>query len=106
MADSKKLIGLKVKEIREKHNYTQEYFAETININTSSLSNIETGKSYPSMQTLLNIIEKFDVKPQEIFDFAYLNDDINLENEMIQIIKSQSYDKKQILYRIIKQFAL
>ena len=106
MADSKKLVGLKVKEIREKHNYTQEYFAEVISINTSSLSNIETGKSYPSMQTLLNIIEKFDVKPQEIFDFSYLDDEINLESEMIEIIKHQPYEKKQILYRIIKQFAL
>lgn len=106
MEDKKKLVGKKIKEIRTKLYITQEAFAESIGLETSSLSNIETGKSYPSMQTLLNIIEKFDVKPQEFFDFAYLDEDINLENEMIEIIKKQPYDKKQIMYKIIKQFEI
>ena len=105
MSDKKKLIGRKIREIRDKNGFTQEYFSELINLDPSSLSNIENGKGYPSMQTFLNIMEKFDIKPQEIFDYNYFETGENLENEMIEIIKNQPYDKKQILYKIIKQFA-
>ena len=99
-------MGQKIKEIRKRLNATQEYFSEIIDIDTSTLSNIERGLSYPSMTTLLNIIGKFNVKPEEFFDCEYLNTAENLENEMIEIIKKQPYDRKQILYRIIKQFAI
>ncbi len=106
MVDNKLLIGKKIKEIRAKNKITQEAFSEMIGLETSSLSNIETGKSYPSMQTLINIIEKFNINPQYIFDYSYLDSAENIEQEMIDIIKNQPYDKKQILYRIIKQFAV
>ncbi|MBR1424430.1 helix-turn-helix transcriptional regulator [bacterium] len=106
MSDSKVLVGKKIKEIRAKLQITQEAFSEMIGIETSSLSNIETGKSFPSMQTLINIVEKFSVDPQDFFNYSYLNTSQNLENEMIEIIKNQSYERKQILYRIIKQFAV
>lgn len=104
MTDKKKLIGKKIKEIRDTRNLTQEYFSELINVDTSTLSNIENGKGYPSMQTLLNIMEKFSIEPQEIFDFEYFNSDEILENEIIDKIKSLPYEKKQLLFRIVKQF--
>ncbi len=106
MVDNKLLIGKKIKEIRAKYKITQDAFSEMIGLETSSLSNIETGKSYPSMQTMLNIMDKFNINPNDFFNFAYLDKDENLEKEMIEIIQNQPYDKKQILYRIIKQFAL
>lgn len=102
----KELLGRKIREIRKKHNATQEYFSEAINIDISTLSNIERGLSFPSMTTLLNIIEKFNVSPNYLFDFSHFDEEKNLEDEMIDIIKTQPYDKKQILYRIIKQFAI
>ncbi len=104
--DNKLLIGKKIKEIRAKNKITQEAFSAMIGLKTSSLSNIETGKSYPSLPTLLNIIEKFKIKPDDLLFYDYLNDDQDIEKEMIDIIKKQPYEKKQILYRIIKQFAL
>lgn len=104
MKDDKLLIGKKIKRVRAARKITQESFSEMIGLEPSSLSNIETGKSYPSMQTILNIINKFGIKPQELFDYDYFNDESMLEAEIIEIIKRQSYDKKQILYRIIKSF--
>lgn len=106
MKDNKILLGQKIKEIRKKYKYTQEAFSELIGIETSSLSNIETGKSYPSMLTVLNIIDKLRIKPQELFDFEYFQSSQNLEDEMIEIIKKLSQTKKQILYRIVKSFDL
>jgi transcriptional regulator with XRE-family HTH domain len=104
MQDDKILLGKKFKEIRAKRKITQESFSEMIGLEPSSLSNIETGKSFPSMQTILNLIKEFNIEPQELFNYTYLSDDKILESEIIEIIKRQSSDKKQILYRIIKAF--
>lgn len=104
MDNDKFLIGKKIKEIRKKNNLTQENFCEQIGIEPSSLSNIENGKSFPSMQTVLRIMEKLGATPADFFDFEYLKDEKVLESEMFEIIRNLSYDKKQIIYRIIKQF--
>lgn len=61
----KLLIGKKIKEIRKKYNLTQENFCEQIGIEPSSLSNIENGKSFPSMLTVLRIMEKLGASPED-----------------------------------------
>ena len=44
-------IGQKVKELREKRNYTQEYMAEQLGITQGSYSKIEQNKSNPPNAT-------------------------------------------------------
>lgn len=104
MIDNRYKIGKKIREIRKKAGLTQEIFSEKINIEPSSLSNIENGKSYPSMQTVLKVMEEFSVSPEKFFDFEYLIKEEELENEIIEIIKKQPLDKKRIMYKLIKQF--
>lgn len=102
MTEEKVLIGKKIKEIRNNSGYTQEIFSEMIGLEPSSLSNIETGKSFPSMQTLLNIMNRFKIKPEEIFNYDYLKNEDDLETDILEIIKNLPYDRKQIAYKIIK----
>lgn len=104
MADNRYKIGQKIKEIRKKTGTTQEVFSEKINIEPSSLSNIENGKSYPSMQTVLRIMDEFNIPPEKFFDFDYLVTGDELDKQIIDIIKSQPLNVKRIMYRIIKQF--
>lgn len=98
------LLGEKIKEIRKKHKLTQERFSEQIGIEPPSLSNIENGKSYPSMGTVLKIMEEFNASPDEFFNYEYLKIENDLEEEIFCIVKHMPYEKKQIIYRIIKQF--
>lgn len=102
--DKKKLFGLKIKEVRKKSGLTQEKFCEQIGIEPTSLSNIENGKSFPSMQTILTIFKVFSVLPQDFFEVDYLQKSEKLEEEIINIIKKQPSERKKILYRIIKSF--
>ena len=106
MNNDKPLIGKKIKEIRKKNNLTQEGFCEMIGIEPSSLSNVENGKSFPSMQTVLKIMEKFKVSAQDFFDFKYLMDEKELDTQIFELIKNMTNEKKQIIYRIIQQFDL
>ena len=50
--DNKKLLGKRIKEIRKYKGYTQEKLSELIDIETSSLSGIESGRFFPSLHVL------------------------------------------------------
>ncbi len=65
--DIRKIIGNNVLNARKIRNLSQEQFAEMINIEPSALSKIENGKSYPSQQTLENIICALKIKPDVLF---------------------------------------
>ena len=56
-----------VMHFQRQNGLTQEKFCEKIGIEPSSLSNIETGKSFPSMGTILTIMEKFGITPESFF---------------------------------------
>ena len=85
---------------------TQEQFSEKIGIESPSLSNIENGKSFPSMQTVLKIMEEFDILPQEFFDNEYYVDEDFIETKVLNLLKTLPTEKKRILYRIIESFDL
>jgi len=57
----KNIFGIKVKCIREQRKLSQSKLAEIINITDAALSNLETGKSYPHINTLLSICDALDV---------------------------------------------
>ena len=65
--DIRKIIGNNVLNARKIRNLSQEQFAEMIGIEPSALSKIENGKSYPSQQTLENIICALKIKPDVLF---------------------------------------
>ena len=56
--DIKVLLGKKIQEIRKSKNLTQEKMAELLGIETSSLSNIERGKYYPTAEEVDEEIRK------------------------------------------------
>ena len=57
----KNLFGIKVRCIREYRKLSQSKLAEIINVTDAALSNLETGKSYPHINTLLSICDALDV---------------------------------------------
>ena len=71
MIDIKKALGKKIKQIRKSKNLTQERLAEIIVLEVPSLSNIETGKFAPSVDTLQKLSDVLDVDP---WDFYYFNE--------------------------------
>ncbi len=84
----KKLLGKRIQEVRKSKKLTQEKIAEAINIETSSLSNIENGKYYPTADNLEKIIDILEVKPSELFTFEYMDLQNDLMQEMILAMES------------------
>ena len=97
----KKLLGKKLQLIRKSKKLTQEQVAEFVGVETSSISNIENGKYYPSAENLDKIIKVLDVKPSEIFTFESLAPKEELIDEM-----TKSMQEDESLTRKIYQFYL
>ena len=54
-------LSILIKELRQKNNYTQKSFSEKIGISQGALSDIESGKSKPALDTVIAICKEFDV---------------------------------------------
>ena len=99
MRDIKKLLGLKIKEIRKQRGLSQEKLAELVGIGTANISYIETGKFSPSVSTLEKLSEVLDVCPYEFYMFEHLKPAQNIKQELIRAI-----DKDEDLLRLLYRF--
>ncbi len=100
--ENKKLVGRRIKEIRKHRGLTQEQLSEMIEIETGSLSGIESGRFYPSLHVLNKIAEVLEVELIDFFRFATVDIPENLDNEIVDIIKSQNKENKVLIYKILK----
>ena len=81
--DINKKLGKRIKELRKIKGFSQEKFAEAIDIATNSLSLIETGNGFMTLATLDRMCKALEVEPYEIFKF---HEDINTQ-EMYEYLK-------------------
>lgn len=65
--DRKLAFGLRLRAIREELRMTQEQFAELLDRSTEAVSNMERGKSLPSLDTLFRLSDKTGVPLGELF---------------------------------------
>ncbi|MBQ8459468.1 helix-turn-helix transcriptional regulator [bacterium] len=99
-----KELGQKIRELRKIKGYSQEKFAERIDIATNTLSSIETGKAFMTAPTLEKILETLNITPAELFEFPQ----VKTQDEMysfilnkLEFIKSDT-DRLKIMYNLVK----
>ncbi|MEW9702277.1 helix-turn-helix domain-containing protein [Paenibacillus sp. SI8] len=67
-----KNLGEQIKHIRKLHNFTQIQFAKMLNISQGNLSEIESGKLNPSLETIIILCKNY------YLDFnGFINDQVN-----------------------------
>lgn len=69
MADTKKLIGARIKELRKQAGLTQEQLAELVSLDARHLSRLEVGRHFPSLDSLERIALALNVPLVEFFQF-------------------------------------
>lgn len=99
MDDIKKLLGQRIKEIRKKRRMTQEKLAEKVGIEPPNMSYIETGRFYPSPDTLCKIAKSLDVKIYELYKFDYLRPVEELKKELYNKLDNDD-NLLRLVYRI------
>lgn len=72
MADVKKLLGQRIKELRKNKGYSQAELGELVQLEEVSISNIETGKYYPSADTIDKLSMALEAPISSLFTFEHL----------------------------------
>jgi len=62
-------LGKRIKRLRKKAGLTQENLAEKVNVSTTHIGLIETGKRRLSLKTLQKIASVFGIKVKELLPF-------------------------------------
>ena len=83
--EAQKAMANRLKERRKALNYTQEQFAELVGISANSYTRIENAFQRPSLNTLINIVQRLELsldyavfgteerKPKELLNTDILN---------------------------------
>lgn len=103
MSNTKKLLGKKIKELRKQNRFTQEKLSERINIDVTTLSGIESGRHFPSLQTLEKIANVLNVELQLLFNFNHLKNIEEMKNDIIKNLEYISDDDIKFIHKFIDQ---
>ncbi len=102
MENLKKQFGKRIKELREKKNYSQEQLAQIVNMEPRHISRIETGNSFTTIENIYKIAKALDVTMSSIFEFEHKKDFKTIQDEIIKIVKNSNNKELEIIFRIIK----
>jgi len=67
--ESYRKLGLNINYLRRDKGIKQEMLSEIIGIDSTHLSNIETGKSAPSLDVVFGIANALDIPVYKLFEF-------------------------------------
>jgi len=92
MYDTKRLVGERVQRLRKRKGLSQEELAAKIGIDTKSLSRLERGAHYPSMETLERIRVELNVELKDFFDFDPQPSAEEMRDFIIRAASGASYE--------------
>ena len=98
--NKKELLGKRLRELRKRKGINQEKLAEMIEVDPTTISNIENGKNYPSLINLENLLNVLDSSFLEAFDFEHKNKKEDLLSQINEKLKNNP-DKLEDFYKII-----
>lgn len=104
------IIGIRVKEIRISLGYSQQTFADALEISKGMVSLIESGKKKPSRTTVTKISGIGNVSADYVMGLSdYKNLDLNQSSkvkielkDMINKIEKLDEDKQKLILNMIK----
>lgn len=99
--DKKELLGKRIKELRKAKNFKQEFLAEKLGIEPRQLSKLETGKHYPSFETIIGLLEVFDITFEELLNFNHLQDKKKVYAEIQAAISDLNEEQLRMTHKFL-----
>ncbi|HDX9637052.1 helix-turn-helix domain-containing protein [Bacillus cereus group sp. MYBK163-2] len=87
------IFSERLKEEREKRNWSQNDLAEKIHVSRQSVSKWETGKNYPSIEIIIHLSDLFSITIDEL-----LRSDEELTQKVIEDSKQLAYPKWKVFF--------
>ncbi len=99
----RELLGSRIRQLRKKVGLSQEKFAELIGIDPNSVSRIECGKHYPSLDTIEKISLIFKVEMRDLFLFSNKETAEEMRAFLIQTASNVGVEKLREMVRAVKK---
>ena len=101
------LLGEKVKRLRKMRGFTQEQFAEMIDITPRNLCRIETGENFVTSDTLDKIINALNIPADILFSYEHLKGEKEILADIYTYIDKIKTQPKQLekTYRLLRLMA-
>ena len=103
MAKFKKSLGKRIRHIRKKNDLSQEQFAELIGIDPNSVSRIECGVHYPSLDTLEKISTALEVEMRDLFIFNKKESAEEMRAFLVQTASEVGVEKLREVVRVVRR---
>lgn len=98
----KTLLGKRIKQIRQSLNLTQFVLGEKIDINQRQVAQIESGNSFPSLQTLVKLADVYNCEIKDLFNYNHLDEENKLKENIVSLISHLDKKDTQLLYALVK----
>jgi len=101
VAELKKLLGKRIREIRVEKKLTQEDLSELTGIGVSSLSKIESGYFHPTDDNLERIAKALQVEPYKLYMFNHQKETKELLKDIKTMLNNATDDEIKLAYRVL-----
>lgn len=95
-----KVLGNKIQFLRKKRGLTQEKLAEMVDMQSNSISFVERGKTFLTVENVEKMAKALNVHPSEFYISADLSAPELQELREIVSAKLNRLDKKELLFFI------
>lgn len=101
--NKKKLIGLRIKELRKRKALSQEEIAEKAETSPNYVSRMERGTENPTLDMLIKLSEALEVDLWELFDFKHQESSKALR-EMLKKFANEIDDQEKLktMVRVVR----
>ncbi|MBI4686203.1 MAG: helix-turn-helix transcriptional regulator [Nitrospirae bacterium] len=100
--ETKKLIGMRIKELRRSKHLSQEQLAEKADINSKYLSRMERGTENPTLDMLIKLSTALEVEMWEMFDFGHVKGRKELKDSLQSFFKTADEPALRLAFKIIR----
>ncbi len=102
MADTKTLLGKRIRSLRRLNDLSQEQLGEKANISAKYIGEVERGKANLTIDILEKISIALNVDLSDLFDSHHELRRGELKKAITSLIKDASDQDLQIIFRILK----
>ncbi len=95
-------LAKNLKFYRKQKNLTQGQLAEKCNTSTNYIATIETGKKYPSPNTLERIAEALEINAIDLFQIEIKNEKVTLNHEFEKLKENLRFSVNKLLDEIFE----
>ena len=106
MKDMKRLLGMRIKELRKGIGFSQEELAERTGISSKYLSRIEMGQHFPSIDTLIRLADALNVELKDFFEFVHEVPSCRELKEILNnLVEGMDEDRLRLVVKVVKAMA-